>query len=158
MPLPKHLSDNLGLVLSNPDFSDVRVRFSRHLFFNLSRPEKSLMLLAPLARNAGGLGLCRQVDRLGQPDEEIPVFADTSDADYQQILAICRDGKRHLETIKRFDMPGFWPNKHYIREMQRYGILPADIGKDVTIDVYATDRAYWRSLWWPPGRSDVLGN
>jgi hypothetical protein len=152
LPLPKYLSDNLGLVLSNPDFSDVRVRFSRHLFFNLSRPEKSLMLLAPLARDAGGLGLCRRRDQTAEANAAAAVFADTSDADYQRILALCRHGKRHLETIKRFDMPGFRPTASYIREMKRYGILPDSIANDAIIDVYATDRAYWRSHWWPTGR------
>jgi hypothetical protein len=29
-----------------------------------------------------------------------------------------------LDEIKRFDMPEFVPNEHYIREMQRYGVLP----------------------------------
>jgi hypothetical protein len=130
----------------------VRVRFSRHLFFNLSRPEKSLILLAPLARDAGGLGLCRRGDLPGEQHAAIPVFADTSDADYQRILALCRDGKRHLEKIKRFDMPGFRPTDPYVREMKRYGILPANIAADAIMDVYATDRAYWRSLWWPTGR------
>jgi hypothetical protein len=39
-PLPKYLSDDLGLVLSNPDPDDIRIRWSRHLLFNLTRPEK----------------------------------------------------------------------------------------------------------------------
>jgi hypothetical protein len=149
MPLPGYLSDNLGLVLSNPDFSDVRVRFSRHLFFNLSRPEKSLILLAPLAREAGGLGLCVRRGTRGEPEMAVPVFAGSTDADYQRILALCRDGKRHLEGIKRFDMPGFRPTGSYLREMKKYGVLPASAAEDTSIDVYATDRAYWRSLWWP---------
>ncbi len=152
MPLPKYLSDNLGLVLSNPDFSDVRVRFSRHLFFNLSRPEKSLILLAPLARVAGGLGLCRHRGQDGKPDTAVAVFNDDTDADYQRILTLCRDGKRHLEAIKRFDMPGFRPTDSYVREMKRYGVLPASMADDAMIDVYKTDRAYWRSLWWPTKR------
>jgi hypothetical protein len=151
MPLPRYLSDNLGLVLSNPDFSDVRVRFSRHLFFNLSRPAKSLILLAPLARDAGGLGLCRRRVQHGGPDVSGAVFAGTTDAEYQRILALCRDGKRYLEAIKRFDMPGFRPTSSYVREMKKYGILPAGFGEKTPIDVYATDRAYWRSLWWPAG-------
>lgn len=149
MPVPRYLSDNLGLVLSNPDYRDVRIRFSRHLFFNLSRPQKSLILLAPLARSAGGLGLCRHRGRAADGDLVVPVFADTTDADYQRILALCRAGKRYLETIKRFDMPGFRPTDSYVREMKRYGILPASVGENTPIDVYATDRAYWRSLWWP---------
>ena len=61
-------------------------------------------------------------------------------------------GKRDLETITRFDMPDFKPRPAYIREMKRYGILPADLPPDATIDPYQTDRRYWQSLWHhPPG-------
>ena len=42
------------------------------------------------------------------------------------------------------------PAVHYVREMKKYGILPADLPEDADIDVYATDRAYWRSLWYRP--------
>ncbi len=140
MPMPRFLSDNLGLTLSNPDFSDIRVRYSRHLMFNLSRPELSLILLAPLSKQSGGYGSCGSKT----------IFADTSDPDYQKILAVCLDGKTHLERIKRFDMPGFEPTPSYVREMRKYGILPREPTADTPIDVYATDRAYWRSLWWRP--------
>jgi hypothetical protein len=44
-------------------------------------------------------------------------------------------------------MPGFRPPAMYVREMQRFGILPRAAGEDQRIDVYATDQAYWRSLW-----------
>ena len=150
LPVPRYISDNLDLILSNPDFNDIRIRMSRHLMFNLSRPEKSLILLAPLASDAGGYGLCKQRDRSGRPREPVAVFAGTDDPDYKKILAVCRQGKRHLEQIKRFDMPGFHPTQSYVREMKRYGILPDDLPEDAPIDVYATDRAYWRSLWWRP--------
>lgn len=119
----------------------------RHLVFNLTRPRKSLILLAPLSSEAGGYGLCR---RRGKPDETVTVFADANDPDYQKILALCSAGKKHLEHIKRFDMPGFRPLPSYVREMKRYGILPKDLAADADIDVYATDRAYWRSLWYKP--------
>jgi hypothetical protein len=135
-PMPQYLSDDLGLVLSNPDPADVRIRWSRHLMFNLTHPEKSLILLAPLAKEAGGYGRCGA-----------KVFADAGEADYQRILALCREGKRHLEATKRFDMPGFRPATMYVREMKRYGVLPKELGLDDPIDVYATDQAYWRSLW-----------
>jgi len=150
IPLPKYLSDNLGLVLSNPDFSDVRVRFSRHLMFNLSRPEKSLILLAPMAREAGGLGLCRDKRQNNDSVTEAIVFADTSDADYQRILSLCQDGKKYLETDQRFDNPRFRPSKPWVREMKRYGILPTDVDSQSHIDVYAAEQAYWRSHWWSP--------
>ena len=43
------------------------------------------------------------------------------------------------------------PSGQYIREMQRYGILPADFDPAADpIDVYATDEAYWRSFWHRP--------
>jgi len=126
----------------------------RHRVFNLTRPEKSLILLAPLSSEAGGYGLCR---RRGKPEETVTVFADANDADYQKILALCSAGKKHLERIKRFDMPGFRPLPSYVREMKRYGILPKDLAADADIDVYATDRAYWQSLWYQPDPNSGLG-
>jgi hypothetical protein len=32
--------------------------------------------------------------------------------------------------------------------MKRYGILPAALPADARIDVYASDPAYWQSLWY----------
>ncbi len=112
------------------------------LFFNLTRPAKSLVLLSPLSKEAGGYGLCAE--------DNSAVFADTTDADYRKLLGIVEQTKRQLDAIKRFDMPDFRPAVHYVREMKKYGILPADLPEDADIDVYATDRAYWRSLWHDP--------
>ncbi|NLX97091.1 MAG: hypothetical protein GXY83_13025 [Rhodopirellula sp.] len=108
---------------------------------NLSRPEKSFMLRAPLAKEAGGQALCKEV-----------VFKTTEDPLYQKILAALTDGHNRLMAGKRFDMPGFRPNEHYIREMQRFGILPKDLKPANPIDVYATDRAYWDSFNYRPYR------
>jgi hypothetical protein len=116
---------------------DVRRRWTRHLLYNLTRPEKSLLLLAPLSRKAGGLESCGW-----------PVLGDTADEDYQKVLRAIRDAKKKLDEIKRFDMPGFRPRAEYVREMKRYSILPADLPEGAAIDVYATDRAYWQSLWY----------
>ena len=52
-------------------------------------------------------------------------------------------------------MPGFRPTKHYIREMQRYGILPADLPPTGPIDPYATDKAYWDSFDYQPRHGDT---
>ena len=80
-----------------------------------------------------------------------PFFAAAVDftigPDYEKVLGAIADAKRRLAQVKRFDMPGFCPNEHYIREMQRYGILPADHDPRVPVDPYATDQAYWRSMW-----------
>jgi len=122
----------------------------RNIVFNLTRPDNSLVLLAPLSKQAGGYGLCKTAARNGQSAERAGVFADTHDSDYQTILALCMAGKKHLDRIKRFDMPDFRPIPTYVREMKRYGIIPENLAADAGIDAYATDRAYWRSLWYRP--------
>jgi hypothetical protein len=102
---------------------------------NLDRPQKSLLLRSPLAAAAGGLQLCGQ-----------PIFADESDPDYQEILTAIREAASRLAEQKRFDMPGFRPNRFYLREMQNYGILPASFPDDTPVDTYAVERAYWNSF------------
>lgn len=131
--LPRNLSDENALSFWRPDWNDPRLKYNRHLLFNLSEPAHSLCLLAPLAREAGGLGLCGET-----------VFASTEDEDYQRILALTAAGKRRLEEITRFDMPGFRPPAPYIREMKRFGVLAEDF--EGPADPYACDRAYWRSF------------
>jgi hypothetical protein len=108
---------------------------------NLTRPEKSYLLRAPLSPETGGYGLCAE-----------PVFHSTGDADYQAILRAIAEAKEHLDKIKRFDMPGFRPNEHYFREMQHFGIIPAGQTRDDPIDVYAADQAFWASAWYRPAK------
>ena len=118
--------------------------------YNLTVPEQSLVLLAPLSKSAGGLDLCRPRS-VPAGTVSRPVFADRSDSDYRKILAAVVAGKAHLDRIKRFDMPGFVPNQHYIREMKSYGVLRRD--RDPAsdpIDPYVIDRKYWASFWHRP--------
>jgi len=158
--LPRALSDERGVSFWRPNLEDPRLHKSRHVVFNLSRPEKSLMLLAPLARSAGGLGICRPMDSDAAPAESTDegkgktsgVFQTTDDPDYRKILAMCVAGKEYLEKITRFDMPRFRPREEYLREMINYGVLPADRDAATPIDPYLLDREYWRSLWHRPSR------
>jgi len=140
--LPESLCDELGVSFWRFDINDPRLKFSRHIVFNLTRPEKSLLLLAPLAKQAGGLELCKEKD--GRPAR---VFTDTADADYSTLLAMVAAGKENLDRIKRFDMPGFQPHPAYLREMRHYGILSPDVLDDQPVDPYELDQRYWRSLW-----------
>ena len=131
-------------------------RFSRHYIFNLTHPEQSLALIATLAKSAGGeaagaLPPAKPVPPdwgdAPQPIVHPIVFATTADPDYQRILAHLQAATIRLDEIKRFDMPGFRPRYEYLREMKRYGVLPADFDPAVdTCDPYATDRRYWESL------------
>ena len=106
---------------------------------NLDRPEKSRVLRAPLAKEAGGMGRCKET-----------VFTSADDPLYKKMLAAVENAHTRLMEGKRFDMPDFRPNEHYIREMQRFGFLPSDLAPDAPIDVYATDRAYWDSFLHKP--------
>jgi hypothetical protein len=109
------------------------------MVWNLTRPEKSMMLLAPLAREAGGYGLCGA-----------RVFADASDPDYRLILALAAEAKQKLEEMKRFDMAGFVPRFDWVREMKRFGILPETHNPRDPVNYYAVERRYWESLWYSP--------
>jgi hypothetical protein len=142
--LPQTLSDERGVSFWEPDMADPRLNTSRHIVFNLSRPEKSMILLAPLAKSAGGWGLCADP----QTKAPVTVFANTEDSGYQALLAMCATGKQELEKVKRFDMPGFQPRADWVREMKRYGVLPAD--HTGPVDPYATELLYWQSLWYRP--------
>jgi len=102
---------------------------------NLSQPAKSRLLSGPLAKEAGGQGACKR-----------DVFASKDDPLYRKMLAAIEDARRRLEAEKRFDMPGFRPNEHFIREMQQFGFLPKDLGPNDPIDYRAVERAYWDSF------------
>jgi hypothetical protein len=120
-----------------PDLPEQRL-LHREIVYNLTRPEKSMVLLAPLAKDRGGYGLCGMS----------AVFNDRSDPDYRCLLETIEAAKADLDKMQRFDLPGFRPQPAYVREMKTYGILPLDQPADTSIDVYETDRAYWKTFWW----------
>jgi hypothetical protein len=102
-----------------------------------------MILLAPLSEKAGGYGICRYKDPAGN---DTSFFQGKDDPDYQKLLALCAAGKRQLDEIKRFDMPGFRPPMPYIREMKRYKVLADSLDPASPLDYYAADRAYWQSF------------
>lgn len=144
--LPLSLSDEREVSFWQPQIGDPRLNTSRHIVFNLTRPEKSLILLAPLAESAGGWGLCRDPNT----KDHVTVFADTGDAGYQKLRAMCQVGHERLNEMKRFDMAAFRPRSEWVREMRRYGILPENAKPEDGLDVYATERKYWESFWHRP--------
>ena len=141
-PLPVNVLTNRCVSCHRADKGHIRNFRGQSLqsVCNLDRPEKSLVVRAPLSKDAGGLGICGP-----------GVFKNTDDPDYQRLLAGVRAGAQQLADGKRFDMPGFRPNRFYIREMKRFGFLPKDLQPDEPVDCYATDQAYWNSFWWLPG-------
>lgn len=148
--LPKDLADEREVSFWMPSMDDPRLRMSRHIVWNLSRPEKSLMLLAPLASACGGLEHCRDAK------SGTAVFESTSDMDYQTILALAARGKAFLDENKRFDMPGFTPKSEWLREIKRYGIVAPTISRNDVVNPYAVEQAYWRSLWQKPCSAEPI--
>ena len=137
MLLPLSPSDEIG----GPPWevlrpNDVRRKYSRQLLYNLTNPEKSTLLLAPLAKEDGGYGACGQ-----------KVFNGKDDPNYQAILAGIQRTKQHLDEIKRFDMQGFVPRPQYVRELKKYEILPQNHSPQTVVNPYQLEQMYWRSLW-----------
>ncbi|MFA5193993.1 MAG: hypothetical protein WC740_25070, partial [Verrucomicrobiia bacterium] len=120
--------------------------------YNLSHPEKSMILLASLPKEAGGYGWCKDKD-----GQSVAAFRDTNDPDYQTILQAVRAAKTRLEKFGRPDMPGFRAGDYYVRWMKRFGVLPEnfDPNKD-SLNPYETDEAYWRSLWHHPSATRTV--
>jgi hypothetical protein len=147
--LPLSLADERGVSFWEPSLDDPRLNTSRHILFNLSRPEQSLVLLAPLSESGGGWGLCRDP----KTHARVNVFASTNDPGYLALLSMCRAGRDFLARDKRFDMPGFQPRADWVREMKRYGILPSTATRDTVENVYEVERAYWKSLWYLPNKA-----
>ena len=158
LQMPASPTDNMGMPPWAIHYGHPYLRFSRHILYNLTHPDKSLLLLAPLAKPAGGSGICNPNTKRGaEPDRNAPpVFADAADPDYQKLLLAIRRTAAELDRIKRFDMPGFRPRPAWIREMQRYGILPEKLADDAPLDPYEVEQRYWKSLWWQP-RERVAG-
>jgi hypothetical protein len=129
--------------------------YFRHRVFNLTHPEDSLMLLAPLAKSAGGFGTCLASASNAASG---PVFADVNDPDYQAILAAIRDTGKRLDEITQHDKPNFIPNNDWMREMKRFGILPPDLDPARThVDPFETEKRYWESLWYHPDQKEQWG-
>ena len=131
-------------------------RYNRHLIFDLSWPEQSKIVRAPLAKEAGGLGVC-------QAKSGKVIFADKNDKDYQTILAAVARGRKFiLEECPRFcmsyssvnngpDCPQrFFARPEYIHHMIQYGVLPENFDPKTSVDPFELDQKYWKSLWYQP--------
>ena len=87
---------------------------------NLTHPEWSQMLTAPLAKEASGLGLCKGKDGAA-------AFKDVSDADYHAMLQALQKGRRMLELNPRVDMlprPDPAKPEGYAPGLQRPRVMP----------------------------------
>jgi hypothetical protein len=128
-------------------------RFSPHILLNMSHPEKSPLLLGPLAKDYGGwespllLGpLAKDYGGWGSCEYK---FEGTNDQNYRILLEAIRRNKSRVDRKPRYGMTGFKPNRQYIREMKKFGVLSSefDLNQD-KIDVFEIDQKYWRLFWY----------
>ncbi|MCX7047908.1 MAG: hypothetical protein NTX50_20785 [Candidatus Sumerlaeota bacterium] len=119
--------------------NDPIARFSPNILLDFTHPRQSPLLLGPLAKSAKGWGSCGEV------------FKDDQDPDFRILLSAIENAQKGIDAEPRFATPGFKPNWQYVREMKKYGILPAsfNLAKD-EINIFDTDQKYWRSLWHQP--------
>ncbi|MHC4584912.1 MAG: HzsA-related protein [Planctomycetota bacterium] len=82
-------------------------KIPRREWIRITEPELNNFLLAPLAKSAGGNEKCGKI-----------VFADTSDLDYQAILATFKPIMNMLGQTPRMDMPGGRPAPDLCRVCQ----------------------------------------
>ncbi len=87
----------------------------------------------------GGWGTCRFQ------------FSGKDDVAYRVLLKAISREKERLDNVPRFGSPEFKPNRQYVREMIKFGILSPDFdfNKD-SIDVFETDQRYWELFWYRP--------
>ena len=139
------------------------VLYSVHSLYNLTNPDQSAILLAPLAKNAGGWAMGEATDikkkrRIISKNSHCPViFKSKNNPDYKILLKYIEESQNHIKVNKRWNMPGFKPSKYYIRELQKFGILSENfnINKD-KFDIYDLDKRYWESLWYYPTRNNKI--
>lgn len=146
-PLPVHLTQEQrrrivktrGLAPHERIVRDEDLRFSAHVLLNMSRPQYSPLLLAPLPADEGGWGMCAYQ------------FKDKEDPKYQGLLAVMQQRKKQYDQRPRYGTAQFKPNPQYIRELKRFGVLPPsfDPARD-PIDVFDADQDYWRLFWYHP--------
>jgi len=150
-----------------PTRADMRETFG--LRVNLSDPRESLLLRAPLAESAGGLGICRDRRPInlwaarGDDGENFPldrsdppanVFTSQSDADFQQMLREIEAFAAENLARQRMERDNPLPHSVWVQEMIRNGLLPEDFepsGNDLEF-YFSIDEAYYQSFWWKPER------
>ena len=149
----------------SPSAADMRESFG--LRVNYTHPEASLLLRAPLAKEAGGLEICRNRKavtyeetrtknntQLGN-DPTKATFTSTNDPDYQKMLGQIREAAAKY-TSGRLELPGFTPHHDWVREMKRNGCLPDSFAPDGSRDLefyFDIDEKYYQRFW--PKRSTL---
>lgn len=119
--------------------NDPRRRLSAGAVFNLTYPENSAVLKAPLSAKAGG--------RAGDGRHPV-IFTSRDDSRYQTILKAINKAKNYVETQNpRYDSPNYKPKGAYLKAMKRYGIIKGDNFEN--FNAFECDKKYWDKVTAP---------
>jgi hypothetical protein len=119
--------------------------------FNMTKPEKSGFLMIPLAGSAGGRATSTDPTKSSTGNHYI-VFEGKDDPDYRALVQDVKDYIASLEEQRWYGTPNWQPNRHYIREMKRYGVLPREFDPATRdVDAFELDRKYY-DLFYPEGQ------
>lgn len=151
-PHGSNFSKHVLLRQNSPNFGpDPNERYGVRI--NLDDIDRSMMLLGPLAKEAGGFELC--LDDAKQP---LASFTSREDPDFVQLRERIIEIRDEAMPY-RYDREGFRPLPTYVREMKRQGLLPVDFdAANDPWDPYALDEAFWRSFWHEPKNGGVALN
>lgn len=111
--------------------------------FNVSHPEKSLLLLAPLSKQAGGLDICKAVEGA---KATAPVFTSKDDPDYKVLQDFAKLISEQYQAPTFFE-EGYVPPIWFTRQMIDFGMLPATHDYDQPYDIYKADADYFRMIY-----------
>ncbi len=149
--IPSHLPEDKrkqivkarGLAPHERIVQDEDYRFSAHVLLNVTDPEHSRLLLGPLPKEAGGWGTCQHK------------FTGTDDKAYQGLLYGLKKAKESATQKPLYGMSTFRPNRQFIREMKRFGVLAADFNPSRDpIDFFDIEQEYWQLFWYQPDAKD----
>jgi hypothetical protein len=114
---------------------EAQLRRGAAILINRTRPEKSLLLLAPLAKSAGGYAT-ESIDNVnsGKVKAMPVIFRNTDDPDYQVLL-------KSIQPFKAQPYQG--PRGRYVK----WGLLPPGAAP---FDSHEVLERYWADPWWRP--------
>jgi hypothetical protein len=127
--------------------------FDRNAYIDLTRLQRSKLLRAPLAKDAGGLGLCRRrrARSSGKPENKpdapvAEVFSSKDDPAYKELLAMT---SRIVAPVAEpaYWQDGFLPADFYWREMKRCGVLDPGHPEDEPVDWFALEEKYYNLFY-----------
>ena len=115
-----------------------RNKMSPNAVFNITIPENSPMLIAPLAKRAGGRADPKK------PNSHPVIFNSKADPDYQAILSAIKRANKYITTKSpRYTSPNFKPTQDYIEAMQSSGVSK-DFLESKDFNIFKCDEQYWK--------------